>query len=139
MSNSALLACLILACSGCPQTGQGGGDCEYNQECAPDVCGRDHICTEASNVREVTVSWTVRGQVASEQTCGNSQTFTLTFFADELGGSFDDELGFDPVPCPSGQFFIDRLPKRYDNVQLGYSGRGIPIKSDGTVSGDFIP
>lgn len=137
MSNSALVACL-LALAGCPRGGQ-GGECEYNEECAPDVCGRDHACTDPSNVREVTVTWTVRGQPASSQTCGPTNGFTLTFFADELGNSFDDELGFEPVPCATGQFFVDRLPKRFDNVQIGLGGRSFAIGSDGTAHGDFTP
>jgi hypothetical protein len=134
MSNSALLACIALACSGCPRSGQ-GGECEYNEECAPDVCARDHECTAASNVREVTVSWTVRGQAASSQSCGATEGFTLTFLGDDIG----DELGFEPVPCASGQFFVDRLPKRFRTVELGFAGRRIAINADGTAMGDLIP
>ena len=133
MSSSALLACLVLACAGCPQSG--GGDCDYNEECSPDVCARDHVCTDPSDVREVTVSWTVRGGQANAQSCAPQPDMTVTFVGDEFG----DELGFTPVPCANGQFFVDRLPKRFHTVELGFGGRRIPISSDGTASGDFIP
>jgi hypothetical protein len=62
MSSRALLALvLVTPLEGCPQGGNGDA-CEVNAECAPDVCGRDHVCTDASNVREVTVTWTLNPQ-----------------------------------------------------------------------------
>jgi hypothetical protein len=134
MSSSVLVAVLVLACAGCPRSGQ-GGDCEYNDECTPDVCGRDHACTAASNVREVTVTWTVHGADANVQTCAPKPDMTLTFVGDTIG----DELGFEPVPCATGMFFVDRLPKRFHSVDLGLGGRRIPINSDGTAMGDFLP
>jgi hypothetical protein len=132
MWSSALVAGLILACSGCPRSGQ--GDCNDNAECASDeVCGRDHACTDPSNVREVTVTWTVNGGDANAQTCASQPEFTLSFF----GSDFGDEVAFTPVPCSIGQFFVDRLPKRFTTVELGIGGPRISISASGTAMGDL--
>lgn len=134
MSSKALVGALLLACSGCPTSGQ--SDCTSNSECSsPDVCGRDHACTDPSNVREVTVTWTVRGGDANAASCAAQPDFTLTFFATDIG----DEVGFTPVPCAIGQFFVDQLPKRFRAVEIGIGGRRIPINADGTAMGDFTP
>ncbi len=132
MSSSALLVCLILACSGCPRGG--GSDCEDNADCASDeVCGRDHGCTDPSNVREVTVTWTVNGGDANVQSCAPRPDFSMTF----LGSDISDELGFTPVPCATGQFFVDRLPRRFHTVELGIGGPRVMIRSDGTATGNL--
>lgn len=99
------------------------------------MCGRDHACTDPSNVREVTVTWTVNGGDANVQTCAPRPDFALTFF----GPDFGDELGFEPVPCETGQFFVDRLPKRYGSVEIGVGGRRVQISSNGTAMGDYVP
>lgn len=136
MSSSALVGLLmVLACAGCPMGGQ-GGDCETNAECASsEVCARDHACVAPSTVREVTVTWTVNGSDASSVSCGAQDSFTLTFFADDIG----DELGFTPVPCAAGQFFVDRLPRRFHSVEIGIGGRRVPIDANGTATGDLVP
>ena len=123
---------LVLACAGCPRGGS-GDECVVNSECAADeVCGRDKSCTDPSNVREVTVTWTVNGSPANTQSC-ESRDFSLTFYGDDFG----DELGFTPVPCVTGQFFIDRLPRRFHTVELGVGGSRVPISSSGTAMGDL--
>jgi hypothetical protein len=124
---------LVLACAGCPRGG-GGEECVVNSECAADeVCGRDKACTDPSNVREVTVTWTVNGSPANTQSCAQQTDFSLTFFGDDFG----DELGFTPVPCVTGQFFIDRLPLRFHTVELGIGGNRVRISSSGTAMGDL--
>ncbi len=131
MSNSAFVL-VLLACAGCPRGG-GGDDCIENNECpGTEVCGRDKSCTDPSNVREVTVTWTVNGAPANTVSC-SGRDFTLAF----LGDGFDDELAFAPVPCVTGQFFVDRLPRRFRSVQLGDGGVVVPIRSDGTATGDL--
>lgn len=133
MSNSARLAValLCLASSGCPGSGQ---DCDANAQCSSgEVCGRDKVCTDPSNVREVTVTWTVNGGDANVQTCASQPEFTLTF----LGDGFEDEVGFTPVPCSIGLFFVDRLPNRFHTVEFGIGGPQVTIRGDGTAMGNL--
>lgn len=133
-SNARLAMAALVALAGCPRTG--GEDCNDNDHCpSGEVCGRDHACTDPSNVREVLVRWTVNGGDANVQTCAPRPDFTLTF----LGDSFEDELAFTPVPCSTGQFFVDMLPRRFHSVEIGLGGRRVPINSDGTAMGDFVP
>lgn len=79
------------------------------------------------------MTWTVNGGDANVQTCASQPDFTLTF----LGDDFADELGFTPVPCATGQFFVDRLPKRFHSVELGIGGPRISISANGTAMGDL--
>lgn len=81
------------------------------------------------------MSWTVNGGDANANSCAPRPDFTLTFLGSDIG----DELAFTPVPCATGQFFVDRLPKRFHSVELGIGGRRIAIASDGTAMGDFVP
>ncbi|MFN0253721.1 MAG: hypothetical protein ACKV2T_43030 [Kofleriaceae bacterium] len=105
-----------------------------NSECASgEVCGRDKACADPSEVREVTVTWTVNGMQASSASCAQSPEFTLTFLADDFG----DEVAFTPVPCQIGQFFVDRLPRRFHTVELGTGGSRVPISGSGTATGDL--
>jgi hypothetical protein len=130
-SKTLLVAGILVGLAGCPR---GGDECELNSQCASDeVCGRDKACTDPSDVREVTVTWTVGGVQASSASCTQTPEFTLTFFADDFG----DEVAFTPVPCSIGQFFVDRLPRRFHTVELGVGGSRVPITSGGTATGDL--
>lgn len=132
MSSSALVGLLVLACTGCPRGGQ--DECAQNADCAAgEVCARDRACADPSSVREVTVGWTVNGSDANTVSCADHADFTLTFFGDAFG----DELGFTPVPCATGQFFVDRLPRRFETVELGIGGARVRIGSDGNAMGDL--
>lgn len=79
------------------------------------------------------MTWTVNGGAASTVSCAPQPDFSLTFYGDDFG----DELGFTPVPCVTGQFFVDLLPLRFHTVELGIGGRRVRINSDGTAMGDL--
>jgi hypothetical protein len=104
----------------CPRPGgddgpSGGGECFVDQECITgEVCARDDVCWPESEVRSVRTTWTLRGQPASTTTC--ARTPDLHFIFD---GNVSDDLGFAPVPCETGQFFIDKLPRPFTRVELG--------------------
>jgi hypothetical protein len=133
---------LLLALAGCPALGpNNGGECIIDMDCEGDICARDHACHPASEVREVLVTWTIRGQPANEVTCGGAADLYIRFEA-----SGDDSLGFAPVPCRIGQFTMDKLPKRFFAIELGVDGPGgrfaaeqNAIESDGVVDFDLKP
>jgi hypothetical protein len=125
VSALSLIACGGLA--GCdPSHGgffgpSGGYDlCRDDTDCQRgDVCARSGECFAAEDVRAIAVVWTVDGQPASEAACGDHQSFTLQFFADN-GYSF----GYQPVPCKAGKFTVDKMPKIIDFVEMFDSGTG---------------
>ncbi|MBA3397892.1 MAG: hypothetical protein H0T89_35035 [Deltaproteobacteria bacterium] len=128
-AGSVLLAGLL---AGCPMTASGGtGECDTDRDCVTSVCARDHLCYPASSVREVRVTWTVRGMVANSQTCAGSQDLQIAFYNNNAG---DDALGFAPVPCMIGQFLIDKLPTSYTEVELGRQGSFPDRKSIGSTN-----
>ena len=57
----AVPALAVLALPGCPSLGSQGGECMMDRDCDDQVCARDGTCTDADEVREVTVTWTIRG------------------------------------------------------------------------------
>src|SRR5215470_5663258 len=99
---------LVLAITaGCTQPD--ASPCESDAECGSSICARSHECVLQGDVREVHVSWTVAGQVASESTCANSPVFTVEFqTAPPPDGG--ERLDFKPVSCSLGRFTVDKLP-----------------------------
>ncbi len=110
----ALMACL----AGCSLTPGTGGECVNDSQCGDDVCTRGGECVARANVRAVMVKWTVEGSAASATTCGAHPDLYLQF----NGADYGDTLRFEPVVCSQGSFFIDKLPKRYQQVELGIQG-----------------
>lgn len=108
----AALALLLLA--GCPDSHDGQG-CEADADCGDDICARDGECTPASEVRQVKITWTINSMMANATTCAGHDSLYLQFD----GPMFEDTFGYAPVPCMQGQFTIDRLPRRFDQVELG--------------------
>lgn len=107
---AATSAALLAACPA------GGGDCNTDGQCSGgEVCGRDLSCTSAGSVREVRTTWTVRGAPASTASCELHPQLYINY----LGPGFGDVIGYAPVPCHLGQFTIDKLPTRFDQVELG--------------------
>src|SRR5688572_12750359 len=93
-----------------------GGECDIDDHCgSSEVCGRDHACTSPSNVRVVTARWTIDGVPANEAPACTGRDLYIDF----LGLDRDDTLGFRPVPCAVGQFSVDKLPLRFESVELG--------------------
>jgi hypothetical protein len=111
----ALMACL----AGCSLTSGTGGECVNDSQCGDDVCTRGGECLARANVRAVMVKWTVEGATASATTCDAHRDLYLQF----NGTDYGDTLRFEPVVCSQGSFFIDKLPKRYQQVELGVQGR----------------
>jgi hypothetical protein len=110
----ALMACL----AGCSLTPGTGGECVNDSQCGDDVCTRGGECTARTNVRAVTVKWTVEGTSASAAACTAHPDLYLQF----NGTDYGDTLRFEPVVCSQGSFFIDKLPRRYRQVELGVQG-----------------
>lgn len=131
-----VLAVTLLA--GCPMGGgSGSGECLNDRDCASgEVCARDSVCTPASSVREVTTTWTVGGAAASTTTCATHPDLFINFIGRDVG----DSLGYAPVPCRIGQFFVDKLPERFRQVEVGVEGgisRTANITSAGTATVDL--
>jgi len=110
-----LMACL----AGCSLTSGGtGGECVSDSQCGDDVCARGGECTARTNVRDVMVKWTVGGVPADATTCSSHPDLFLQFDGPDYG----DTIRFAPVTCVQGLFNIDKLPKRYQQVELGDEG-----------------
>ncbi len=107
---------LLAPLAGCPI--EGTGDCQLDSECGDLVCARDGICMTADSVRAVKATWTINGVAANAESCASAPDLYIRF----NGATRDDSLGFSPVPCFTGQFTIDKLPKRFVSVQLGVDG-----------------
>ena len=111
----ALVACL----TGCSLTPGGtGGECVSDSQCGDDVCARGGECTSRTNVRDVMVKWTIGGGSADAATCSSHPDLFLQFDGPDYG----DTIRFTPVTCVQGLFNVDKLPKRYQQVELGDEG-----------------
>jgi hypothetical protein len=110
----ALMACL----AGCSLTSSNGGECVSDSQCGDDVCTRNGECLARSQVRSVRVAWTVDGVAASATSCGSHSDLYVQFH----GSDYGDTLRFEPVVCSQGQFFVDKLPRRFGQVELGAAG-----------------
>jgi hypothetical protein len=105
--------------AGCPADTT-GMTCAQDNECgAGNVCARDGECLPAGDVRGVKVLWTLAGQVADATTCAATPDFYIQFYGQRAGYTF----GYEPVPCMQGQFYIDKLPIVFDQVELGATNR----------------
>lgn len=97
-----------------------GGFCMTQSDCARgDVCARDSRCWAPSEVRAISVTWTVAGQAANATTCEAVGDFEIDFAANMYGAHV---LGFSPVPCAQGKFPVDRLPRALSYVALRAGG-----------------
>jgi hypothetical protein len=109
----ALVACL----GGCSLSGS-GSECNSDSQCGDDVCTRNGECLARASVRSVTVNWTVNGVAASVPLCTGHPSLYLQFDGADSGDSFR----FAPVPCTLGKLFVDKLPRRYGQVEIGVEG-----------------
>jgi hypothetical protein len=109
----ALIACLA-ACSLTPS----GSECSSDSHCGDDVCARSGECLARSAVRAVTVKWTVNGAAADAISCTEHPDLYLQFESADYGDTFRVA----PVPCRAGLYSIDKLPRRYLQVELGVDG-----------------
>jgi hypothetical protein len=110
---------LIAGLAGCSLTNSGsGGECQSDAQCGDDVCARSGECLVRSSVRSVTIKWTVNGVAADQSSCTAHPDLYVQFD----GADYGDTLRFAPVPCRQGSFFVDKLPKRYVQAELGSEG-----------------
>ncbi len=110
------LALIVLAACG----SSADNKCKVDTDCGGQVCARNGECVDSSQVQMVKVTWTVRGQMANATTCASAPDLELWFQSPQ------DYFGFEPVPCMEGQFTIDKIPTRYDEVELDIAG-GSPV------------
>ena len=117
---------LMAGLAGCSLTPSGSGsECQSDSQCGDDVCARSGECLARSNVREVTIKWTVNGVTADVSSCSAHPDLYLQFD----GADYGDTLRFAPVSCRQGSFFVDKLPKRYAQVELGSEGGAGDVSS----------
>ena len=129
-----LVALVLLA--GCPR--QHDSTCMVDTDCGGEVCARDGECLPASDVRSVKVSWTIRGMPANATNCSTTPDFYLQFD----GTTLQDIFGYEPVPCMAGQFTIDKLPNRFQQVEIGTDSRTFDvtvIDSSGMATFNLYP
>jgi hypothetical protein len=112
----AVLAGLV-ALAGCPGPNN-PSECTTDGDCGSDVCARDGECLPAADVYKVKVTWTIHGMAASATTCAPAPDFYINFYTRS-----QETFGFAPVPCNQGQFFVDKLPTRFIDVELGADNR----------------
>jgi len=126
-----------LALSAC--TSNDGAECRVDADCGGGVCARNGECSAPADVRAVTVDWTIRGEAASPETCSRSPDLYIDFLADTAA----DLWSYDPAPCQAGRFFVDKLPRRFDRVEIGNLDETWyeidAIGPDGTVTLDLMP
>jgi hypothetical protein len=113
----ALMACL----SGCSLSpSDSGSECTSDTQCGDEVCARTGECLAKSAVRGVKVEWTIDGTAPAAQSCADRPDMYLQFDGVEYG----DSIRFAPVACAEGSFFVDKLPLRYQQVEMGVEGAG---------------
>jgi len=120
MRTLALAASIAMA--GCPVSGP--SYCDRDDQCTGGLtCARSQECLAAAEIRSLTIRWTVDGQPDTAAQCGalGLTDLTITFF-DAAG-----PLSFAPIPCSGGLFTVDKLPVRFDQVELStYDRDGRP-------------
>ncbi|WP_428268274.1 hypothetical protein [Haliangium sp.] len=115
----AALAGLALAVAGCLAGCLiGGRACEDDGDCGGETCARNGEC--AAEVMSVLLSWTVSGRVADEESCARYDHLSLTFEDADI----DQKLTYEPIPCPLGRIYYDRMPARFDMAVLSAEGSG---------------
>lgn len=126
----ALMACF----AGCSLTSSGGGECVSDSQCGDDVCTRGGECAARSSVRSVMVKWTIEGVAASATSCSAHPDMFVQFDGSDSG----DTLRFEQVACSQGQFPVDKLPKRYTQVELGFAGSTTVVQSIDPITAQAV-
>jgi hypothetical protein len=111
---SPVLLVALAACSGTSST----ITCTADTDCGGDVCARDGECLPPTEIRSVRVTWTIGGKTADATSCATAPEFYIDFYGAYAASTF----GYAPVPCVQSQFFIDKLPTSFDQVELGAKG-----------------
>ena len=91
-----------------------GAPCKTTADCTGDqVCARDDECIEPTDAHSVLIRWTIGGAPPTTTSCAPLGELTLQF-TDVTGGG----IGYAPLMCTEGQFFIDVWPVRYTEVAV---------------------
>jgi hypothetical protein len=90
----------------------GGTRCESDGDCDGELCARNGECT--SELVFVRAVWTVGGQPPTEASCAPHPWLSVTF----EDRDYDEGLTYEPIRCTLGQITFDRMPTRYDEVEL---------------------
>lgn len=128
---------LLVFLAACPDTT--GSDCQVDDDCGGNnVCARNGECIAPSDVRAVRVTWTIRGMPANSATCAATPNFYVMFSSPARS----DTYGYEPVPCPVGLFTVDKLPDRFNAVEIGVENgyrEATTFDSQGNASFDLAP
>jgi hypothetical protein len=90
----------------------GGQRCDSDADCNGALCARNGECADV--LVFVRALWTVGGQPPTEARCAPHPWMSITFEDDGYG----DKLTYEPIRCTLGQITFDRMPGRYDRVEL---------------------
>ena len=111
----AALLLLVAAPAGC-LTGS-GGECSSDGDCAAGgVCTRTDECVPAGSAIRVVVRWTVNGQAPTTsrpEPCAEVGELEVIFR--DPGGRPES---YRPVPCDLGQTVYDKMPPRFESVEV---------------------
>ena len=118
MRFAALALMALVSSAACSLTPSGHDECSSDSQCGDDVCARSGECLVRQSLRTVAVKWTVNGAAANAISCASHPELYLQFDGTDYG----DTLRFGPVACRDGVFVVDKLPKRYAQVELGVDG-----------------
>jgi hypothetical protein len=110
---------LAAGLAGCSLVSPGpGAECHSDSQCGDDVCARNGECLPRTGVRELSIRWTLNGEAADPQSCAAHPNLYIRFD----GPEYDDTLRLIPVVCSQGSYIFDKLPRRYQQVELGFEG-----------------
>jgi hypothetical protein len=108
---------LVTAClAGCSLSPSPSSECQNDSQCGDDVCAESGECMARTSVRQLTVRWTVNGVAASAACAGQPKLF-LRFESADYGDAL-----YASAVCSDGQIKLSGLPKRYQQVELGFEG-----------------
>jgi hypothetical protein len=108
----AATAAIVLGLFGC------GSDCQQDTDCiGGDVCARDGECLAPTDVVSADILWTIDGAPPSAASC-MALSLRVGFITHQTREI--DEFGFAPIPCEKGEFYVDKLPSDFDQIELGY-------------------
>jgi hypothetical protein len=129
----AAIAVAVVALTGCFP--EGSYECDTDGECSGgEVCARTHECLLASDVRAVTIRWTIDGQTDTGAACRVAGVDGLEI---EFSGGAGEALRFAPVPCQGGLYFMDKLPLRFNAASLsGTATSGVSYYGSTVVGTD---
>lgn len=108
----AIVASMLVSVAACGST----GPCQVDGDCgAGDRCARNMECLAEAEIRSVRTEWTIDGAPPTAASCARYPSLQIVY----TGLYAEDSIGFTPVPCMIGLFTIDKLPTRFNYVELG--------------------